>query len=115
MLGILGLDHHWAPAAVRERLAFSGPALTEALSELQQHEAIMEVVLLCTCNRTEVYVAGPSWTAARQIVEEFLIRQYMAGAPAMRLSLDARYADAVQPSLAQYCYAHEGLEAARHL
>ncbi len=115
MLGILGLDHHWAPAAVRERLAFSGPALTEALAALQQSEAISEVVLLCTCNRTEVYVAGPSWSAARQAVEAFLTRQYLVGAPAARISVDARHADPAQTSLSQYCYAYEGLEAARHL
>src|SRR5690242_6817639 len=115
MLGILGLDHHWAPAAVRERLAFAGPALTEALAELQQCEAITEVVLLCTCNRTEVYMAGPSWHAARQAVEAFLTRQYVAAAPAVRRSLDARHADSAQAALGQYCSAHEGLEAARHL
>jgi glutamyl-tRNA reductase len=115
MLGIVGLDHHGAPAAVRERLAFSGPALTEALAALQQSAALTEVVLLCTCNRTEVYVAGPSWPAARQAVEEFLTRQYLAGTPSARLSADARLADPPQMALGQYCYAHEGLAAARHL
>jgi glutamyl-tRNA reductase len=115
MLGILGLDHHWAPASVRERLAFSGPALTEAMAALQDSEAVTEVVLLCTCNRTEVYVAGPSWAEARQAVELFLTREYLAGAPSARLSMDARVADPAPTPLSQYCYAHEGLAAARHL
>lgn len=115
MLGILGLDHHWAPAAVRERLAFSGPALTEALAALGQDEALTEVVLLCTCNRTEVYVAGPSWPEAREAVETFLTRHYLAGAPLARLGTDARGTDLAPTSLGQYCYAYEGLEAARHL
>ena len=36
MLGVVGLDHHEAPTAVRERLAFTGTALLEALETLRR-------------------------------------------------------------------------------
>jgi glutamyl-tRNA reductase len=122
MLGVIGLDHHGAPTAVRERLAFSGTMLLEALATLRRSKALSEVVILCTCNRTEIYAAGASWESVRQVVEEFLRAQYIAGARMMLgagpLTLAAQVnesAEAPQEALSTYLYTYEGLEAARHL
>jgi len=115
MLGVVGLDHHGAPTAVRERLAFLGETLLEALATLRRSEALTEAVILCTCNRTEIYAAGPSWAAVRTVVEEFLRAQYVASAPASQLPALAYGSLAGEDTLNQYLYASEGLEAARHL
>ncbi len=122
MLGVVGLDHHEAPTAVRERLAFTGNALLEALATLRRSEALSEVVILCTCNRTEIYAAGPSWEAARAVIEAFLHAHYLAGAR-MLLGVPPLAADEARPAdtgagqgpLGQYLYAHAGMDAARHL
>src|SRR5215472_6914222 len=82
MLGVVGLDHHGAPTAVRERLAFLDEVLLEALATLRRTEALSEAVILCTCNRTEIYAAGPNWPAVRAAVEAFLQAQYLVGAGA---------------------------------
>jgi len=51
----LGLNHHTAPLAVRERVVFHVERLQEALAELKRGLA-REAAILSTCNRTELYV-----------------------------------------------------------
>ncbi|WP_309715749.1 glutamyl-tRNA reductase [Armatimonas sp.] len=52
---LLGVNHHTAPVALRERLSLSGCALRTALEELRATEVAVEAVLLSTCNRLEFY------------------------------------------------------------
>src|SRR5579859_7039412 len=79
MIGLIGLDHHWAPTDVRGRLSFTGERLTDALQSLAGAPEIAEAVLLSTCNRTEVYIATPDLAGARTIVERFLAHSHAAG------------------------------------
>src|SRR5919197_1455178 len=53
----LGLNHHTAPLAVRERVVFHVERLRGALAELKRGLA-GEAAILSTCNRTELYVAA---------------------------------------------------------
>ncbi len=55
---ILGINHKTAPVALREKVAFSEDRLVAALRALRQQNGIAEVVILSTCNRTEVYWTG---------------------------------------------------------
>src|SRR5450631_89516 len=55
---VLGLNHKTAPVALREKVAFSEERLLTALRTLRQEPGVAEVVILSTCNRTEVYWAG---------------------------------------------------------
>src|SRR5271163_4871705 len=55
---ILGINHKTAPVALREKVAFSEERLLAALRTLRQEAGVAEVVILSTCNRTEVYWAG---------------------------------------------------------
>ncbi len=58
----LGLNHTTAPIEVRERVAFSPDALTDALRDLTGARGVTrgvkEAAILSTCNRTEVYFHG---------------------------------------------------------
>lgn len=54
----LGLNHHTAPLAIRERVAFQPERLDQALHELTGSERVREVAILSTCNRTELYFAA---------------------------------------------------------
>jgi glutamyl-tRNA reductase len=56
----LGVDHRSAPAPVREALAFDGPKCAQGLDLLKQAFCDNEFVILSTCNRVEIYVAGGS-------------------------------------------------------
>ncbi len=57
---VLGINHKTAPVALREKVAFSEERLVAALQTLRQEVGVAEVVILSTCNRTEVYWAGPA-------------------------------------------------------
>src|SRR5450631_3678527 len=57
---VLGINHRTAPVALREKVAFGEDRLLAALRTLRQEAGVAEVVILSTCNRTEVYWAGPA-------------------------------------------------------
>jgi glutamyl-tRNA reductase len=54
----LGVDHRSAPAAVREALAFDGTKYARSLGLFARAFPGNEFVILSTCNRVELYVAG---------------------------------------------------------
>src|SRR5271154_2824570 len=60
---VLGLNHKTAPLALREKVAFNEDRLAAALRALRQERGISEVVILSTCNRTEVYWSGDASAA----------------------------------------------------
>jgi glutamyl-tRNA reductase len=53
----LGLNHHTAPVAIREQVAFRPELLTQALADLVRAKPVKEAAILSTCNRTELYFA----------------------------------------------------------
>lgn len=57
MIFTLGINHHSAPLAIRERVAFGADKLGHALSDLTRERPVREVAILSTCNRTELYFA----------------------------------------------------------
>jgi len=69
----LGVDHRSAPATVREALAFGDSRLGEGLDALGRAFPGNEFVVLSTCNRVEVYAAGPAEAAPEvEALSEFL-------------------------------------------
>lgn len=56
-LAILGLNHKTAPVSIREKIAFHPDAIDTALYSLMSHPLISGVVILSTCNRTEIYAS----------------------------------------------------------
>ncbi len=64
----ISVSYKQAALAIREKLAFSKETQLKILNTLRGASCIRECVLLCTCNRTEVYFCGTeeSWTFVRQ-------------------------------------------------
>lgn len=56
---VIGLNHHTAPAQIREKAAFTDMEKLNIISYLLD-KGIDEVVVLSTCNRSEIYIAGNS-------------------------------------------------------
>lgn len=52
---VLGINHKTASVALRERVAFGPELAPKALRELMHTQGVNEVVILSTCNRTELY------------------------------------------------------------
>ena len=69
----LGINHNSAAVEVRERVAFAPEQVSEALVDACAAAAVEEVVILSTCNRTELYAIslGPEDLASRaaQLIE----------------------------------------------
>lgn len=65
-LVLVGLSHHIAPIAMRERVNCSETQLPHALLAAAERPGVHEVVILSTCNRMEIYalVDAPHLTAA---------------------------------------------------
>ena len=51
----LGVNHQTASVELREQVAFNPEKLKEALLEQSQHPDLNDMVVVSTCNRTEVY------------------------------------------------------------
>ncbi len=58
VLCCIGVNHKSAPVELREQVAFDVAALETALPQLRSLPGVDEVVVVSTCNRVEVYVAG---------------------------------------------------------
>jgi glutamyl-tRNA reductase len=98
-LTALGINHNSASVDVREKVAFAPEQMGEALLDVCRVSGTQEAVILSTCNRTELYVAGaPSEDLAQRLLD--WLAEYH------RLSRDA---------LERCTYAHNGESAMRHL
>ena len=95
-LVVVGLSHHTAPVAVRERVAVPEGQVDRALSGLAQLDALAGVDVLSTSNPVEVW-AEPKAPAP-------------APPPALKRVLAAQ-----DPGVEAHLYAHAGGEAVRHL
>ena len=56
-IGVGGVNHNWAPINVREAVSFTDTKKIEAINILLDRE-IDEIVILSTCNRSEIYISG---------------------------------------------------------
>ena len=51
----LGVNHQTASVELREQIAFNAERLAVLLQEQRQHPSLKDMVVVSTCNRTEVY------------------------------------------------------------
>jgi glutamyl-tRNA reductase len=59
-INVLGVNHKSAPIDVREKLVFDKNSIPRALDDIKNIEGVNEVVLISTCNRTEIYTENDS-------------------------------------------------------
>ncbi len=55
MIGVIGLNYKSAPVQVREMMAFTEDQIRQFIRSLKQIESVAGIVVLSTCNRTELY------------------------------------------------------------
>jgi glutamyl-tRNA reductase len=90
----LGINHHSAPLAIRERVAFNAEKLHSALADLTHSQSVKEVAILSTCNRTEIYCSAET--------------------PELVIDWLSRYHQVDRADLAPYLYTHDQPDAIRH-
>ncbi len=69
---VIGLNHRTMPLDLFERMTIDGARLPKALHDLALREHVGEVVVLSTCNRTEVYAIAEGFHGAYQDIRNFL-------------------------------------------
>src|SRR5579859_1865862 len=72
MLMVVGLNHHTAPLAMRERFWMGENRRYEVLRQLSLAEGIEEIAILSTCCRTEFLVWADEPTLAANSILQFL-------------------------------------------
>ena len=92
-----GISHHTAPLEIREKIAITRLDNEEKVKELREFGDIEEVVLVSTCNRTEIYSIGPQHS--RDQVHQWL-------------QATGKLTDA---EMAAHCYIREREHSVRHL
>jgi len=69
---VIGLNHRTVPLELLERTTVTAEALPKALHDLITRPNVNEVVLLSTCNRTEVYAVAERFHPAFADIRDFL-------------------------------------------
>jgi len=93
----IGISHHTAPIEIREKVAIPRAEYPARVEELRSLPGVEEVLILGTCNRTEIYCLSSQ--VGKEMVLDWVHRT-----------------NAIPPGqFDHYFYAHEGEDAARHL
>ena len=79
MLLLIGMNYKTAPLRVRERIRFSEDNLGRFLPLLSACEGIQETVILCTCNRMEIYTWVKQLEAGMASIKDFIANNYRGG------------------------------------
>lgn len=95
----VGVNYHRAPIEVRERVSVSDYELEDFLVGLQNTHTVLEVVVLSTCNRTEIYAVVSSAHAGQDYLSTVL----------------ARRAGMSRADFAKHLYIYDGTSAVEHL
>ncbi len=69
---VVGLSHRTAPVEVREQLSISDQSMSESLKTLIAYSDILEVSILSTCNRLEIYALVKDKNIGISSIKEFL-------------------------------------------
>jgi len=72
----VGIDYHDCPIDVREKFAFDSTGATNFLVKLKEVTSAEDILLISTCNRTEIYFSGDS---SCEIVEKTLFAEKGVG------------------------------------
>lgn len=69
---VIGMNHRSGPLSVLERLALPPDELPKAVGRLASRDNVREVVLISTCNRTEIYAVTERFHGAYADIRDFL-------------------------------------------
>ena len=61
---VIGVNHRTGPLAVLERVSLAAGAVPKAVHALASRDNVSEVVVVSTCNRTEVYAVAERFHGA---------------------------------------------------
>lgn len=69
-IGVIGINHNLAPINIREKVSFTDVQKIEAINYFLDRD-IDEVVILSTCNRSEIYIQAKNIDEKIKLLEDF--------------------------------------------
>ncbi len=72
-IAVVGLSHRTAPVEVREKLSISEQSMEHSLKSLKSNEQVLEVSILSTCNRLEIYTLLRHPELGLEAIKDFLM------------------------------------------
>jgi glutamyl-tRNA reductase len=96
---VIGLNHKTAPIEVREKVAFDGPKLDEAIAALKNSAEVKENIILSTCNRVEIYAGVSGLDSGIESIKDFI----------------SNFHEVPRDLLDKSLYIHKGPEAVKHM
>jgi len=69
---LTGINHETAPVEIRERFAFAPSQMEQAYRQLNADPALEGLVILNTCNRTEIYATARDIEKGQAQLRSFL-------------------------------------------
>lgn len=96
---VVGLSHHSAPVAIREKVAFSPNDMQRPLQQALKLQNIGEGMIVSTCNRVEIYATSRNPDAGIASLRRFM----------------AEYHEVSQDDLLPHLYDYQGEDAIRHV
>lgn len=70
---VIGLNHRTASVELRERMGFSNEQACEATTQIRSLGVLKELVILSTCNRTELYGVPNGHDDSAAAMEDFIL------------------------------------------
>jgi glutamyl-tRNA reductase len=97
---LIGLNHRTASVELRERMSFSKEEALDISEQARSNKLVKEILVLSTCNRTELYGVPNGWNGDRpNPLESFLVSYHK-----------------LQPGMVNGAfYRHQDREAVRHI
>ncbi len=70
-IGVLGMNHK-TPMSIREKLSYAANEIKPAMEGFLPLEGVEEVVILSTCNRTEIYYQSKSKQTNKEVIHRII-------------------------------------------
>lgn len=96
---VIGLNHKTAAVEIREKVAFDGPKLGEAVNLLKKTPSVKENIVISTCNRVEIYAGVHNKESGAENIKDFI----------------ADFHKVQRGPLDEALYIYEGAKAVKHI
>jgi glutamyl-tRNA reductase len=97
---VIGLNHKTAAVEIREKVAFDGPKLDEAVTRLKEIPDVKENIVLSTCNRVEIYAGVSDRDRGTENIKNFIAEFHNVQKISLQNSIMFRGA----PSIMRFIY-----------
>ncbi len=98
-IALVGLNHKTTPVKIREELSFAKNDKRKIIEILKENKKIKEIVILSTCNRTEIYYVSDQELDDGQVIKNLL----------------NEFTSFSKQDLNEYLYNYNALKAVKHL